>query len=143
VSEDSVLQNLVTTKREVEREMRWGEGEWQYPRPKPDGNIPIPKGLPPCGTKNQRSGGQYNPAGRWLDDRGWYSSRRLARLLNISRSALMRRVRAGKIPYLRVGHKSWWIPPAAVYTVFKRHGDPAAFRAWVDARCPMYPGRSH
>lgn len=84
-----------------------------------------------------------NRAGRWLENRGWYSLHALAALLNVKRLLLKRRCLKGQIPYLRVGVRSWWIPPEAVDAAFKEYGDIAEYRKWCAAGKPLREGRKH
>lgn len=100
----------------------------------------MPDGLPPAGFT---PGMNYNRAGRWLEQRGWYSLHSLAELLNVKRLSVKRRCLKGQIPYLRVGARSWWVPPDAVAKVFETYGDVEAYRAWVRAKRPLRTGRKH
>lgn len=104
-------------------------------RRQPEGTVLRPPGLPPCGTDPRSS--RHNRAADWLRHRGWISARRLARLLNINRQALRKHFYRGRIPYLRVGECSWWVPREAVPRAFARFGDPEAHAAWVAAGRPL------
>ena len=88
-------------------------------------------------------GMNYNRAGRWLENRGWYSLVTLAKLMNVKRLSLKRRCLKGQVPHLRVGAKSWWVPPTAIDGVFKEYGDLEAYRAWVRRKRPLRSGRKH
>lgn len=106
----------------------------------PEGTATIPEGMPPAGFK---PGMAYNRAGRWLEQRGWYSLHSLAKLLNVKRLSLKRRCLKGQFPYLRVSARSWWVPPTAIAKIFETYGDPPAYRAWVAAKRPLRGTRQH
>lgn len=129
-----VLPRLFSRKPEA---LQRNDEAWAYPRATPEGNATVPSGLPPCGTVGQGRTQRRNLAARFLERRGWYSHRKLARLLNANARSLRFRMRDGRVPHLRVGARSWWVPPDAVDGVFQEFGDPVAYRAWIEAGRPL------
>lgn len=106
---------------------------WVYPR-EPEGSVVPPHGIPKCG---QRAGSSGNPAMMFLTNHGWPTVTWLAKRGNVKESALRREIRRGKIPYLRVGFRSMFIPREAVDAVLREFGDAGSHEEWVRAGRPL------
>ena len=133
-----LLPSTLTSVNRQPDELRKIDEAWRYPS-SPEGTAKVPPDLPACGTASQESGKRTNRAGRFLEYRGWYSVRSLARLMNVTRRSLRRRLQCGQIPYLRVGCRSWWIPPAAIDFAFYTYGERVRYNEWVTAGKTLKP----
>jgi len=110
---------------------RRAQARWSAPC-EPEATVPVPEGLPPCGT----APGGHNAAARWLQRRGWWSMSDVAVLYNVEKRWLKTKAQNGRIPYLRVGYQSWWFDEGNVFDFFQALADPGMYFAWVEAGRP-------